>query len=457
MTNVLIIGGSDAGISGALRARAVDPAASVRLLLADSFPNYSICGIPFYLSGEVSDWHQLAHRTHDELKAAGIDVQVNTEALEIDPQAHRVMVRPPHKSREFWAYDRLLIATGAQPIRPLIAGLDGDGVFTLHTMAESFQVSDYLEQRNPRRAVIIGAGYIGLEMADALSRRGLAVTVVEQAPTVLPTVDESLGTRLAQRLLQEGVSVYTGVRVRAIERVGTVLSVIGNPEFTQTCDMVIVVVGVQPESQLAQRAGVRVGVHGAICVTKAMETNLADIYAAGDCVETYHRLLKSPSYLPLGTTAHKQGRVAGENLVGGRAEFAGSLGTQVVKVFDWAIARSGLTQTQAAQAGYQPLTVELTAWDHKAYYPGAHELVLRITGDVATGRLLGAQILGHWQGAVAKRIDLFAFALFHRMSVAQMLDVDLSYTPPLGSPWDAVQMACEHWLQVKDSPPDIRG
>jgi NADPH-dependent 2,4-dienoyl-CoA reductase/sulfur reductase-like enzyme len=176
-----------------------------------------------------------------------------------------------------------------------------------------------------------------------------------------------------------------------------------------------------------------------------METSLPDIYAAGDCVETWHRLLQTPTYLPLGTTAHKQGRVAGENAVGGDAEFAGSLGTQVVKVFELAIARTGLRAQEAQEAGFAPVTTELKTWDHKAYYPGAHSLRIRVTGDRHTGALLGAQIIGHHRAEVAKRIDIFATALFHRMTINQLNDLDLSYTPPLSSPWDPVQMAAQAW------------
>jgi NADPH-dependent 2,4-dienoyl-CoA reductase/sulfur reductase-like enzyme len=176
-----------------------------------------------------------------------------------------------------------------------------------------------------------------------------------------------------------------------------------------------------------------------------MATNFDDIYAAGDCVVTYHCLLHADTYMPLGTTAHKQGRVAGENAAGGQARYGGSLGTQVVKVFDWAVARTGLRDHEAKAAGYHPVTVEFSTWDHKAYYHGAHRLTFRVTGDKITGQLLGAQLMGHWQGVVAKRIDIFAMALYHQMAVTDILEVDLSYTPPLGSPWDAVQMAADYW------------
>ena len=445
MLSLVIIGGSDAGISAALRAREVDPTTTVSLVVADAFPNYSICGLPFYLSGEVPDWHQLAHRSLEEIEQAGIQVHLNTRAVDIDPARHTVGVQSGETGTTLFRYDRLIIATGAEPLRPPIPGLDLPGVFLLHSMDDSFAVARFLDTQRPRRAIIIGAGYIGLEMADALRHRGMAVTVVEQINAVLPTVDPAFGNRLGTYIQSQGIDVRTGVRIEHIHPRGEVLRVTGDRGFVQDVEMVLMVVGVKPVTQLAAGAGISLGVRGAIQVDRTMATHVPDIYAAGDCVETYHRLTQRPTHLPLGTTAHKQGRVAGENALGGRQEFAGSLGTQVLKVFDWAVARTGLRDQEAQAAGYHPVTVECTTWDHKAYYPGAHEITLRITGDKNTGQLLGAQLLGHWAGAIAKRVDIFAMALYQAMAVSDLLQADLSYTPPFGSPWDAVQMAADHW------------
>jgi NADPH-dependent 2,4-dienoyl-CoA reductase/sulfur reductase-like enzyme len=210
--------------------------------------------------------------------------------------------------------------------------------------------------------------------------------------------------------------------------------------------MVLVVVGVRPETTLAAEAGAELGVRGAIAVDPWMRTNLPDVYAAGDCVVTHHRLL-GVTYLPLGTTAHKQGRIAGENALGGHRAFAGSLGTQVVKIFDQAAARTGLRDHEAA-AGFDPVTVETQADDHKAYYPGSHRITMRVTGDRATGRLLGMQLFGHKNAEIAKRVDIAAAAIFNQMTVDAVSDLDLSYTPPLGSPWDAVQAGAQAWTRT---------
>ena len=215
--------------------------------------------------------------------------------------------------------------------------------------------------------------------------------------------------------------------------------------------MVLVVVGVRPDTALAASAGATLGGRGAIAVDRGMRTNLPDVYAAGDCVVTYHRLL-GETYLPLGTTAHKQGRVAGENALGGTREFAGSLGTQVVKIFDQAAARTGLRDHEATAAGYDPVTVQSEADDHKAYYPGSHRITMRFTGDRTTGRLLGVQLFGHRHAEIAKRIDIAATAIYHSMTVDGLSDLDLSYTPPLGSPWDAIQIGAQAWLREASHP-----
>ena len=443
--HLLIIGGSDAGISAARRAREVDPAVEVTVVVADAFPNYSICGLPFYLSGEVPDWQALAHRTVAEIEGQRISLLLNHRAQALDPSAKRAMVLDQRGQLHALAYDKLLIATGAEPVQPPIHGRDLPGVYFLHTMADSFRIHGRLSAEPPRHAVIVGGGYIGLEMADALTHRGVAVTLIQRGQSVLRTIEPGLSQLIEDELRRHGVDVVTGVAVEGIARHGSHLIVSAAPDVRRETDLVLLATGVRPVTEVARSAGVALGQQQAIRVTRAMETNIPDIFAAGDCVETWHRILHRPTYLPLGTTAHKQGRIAGENAVGGRAWYTGSLGTQVVKVFDLAIARTGLLESEARAAGFAATTTEATEWDHKAYYPGARPLTIRVTGDVDTRRLLGAQLLGHWQAEVAKRIDVFATALFHDMPVEQLSDLDLSYTPPVSSPWDPVQMAAQAW------------
>lgn len=441
----LIIGGSDAGISAGLRAHELDPACEITLVLADEFPNFSICGLPFFLSGETADWHSLAHRT----EFPGLRLLTSHTAESIDPDRKAVTVRRVDGSRQDLLYDKLLIGTGARPVHPRIEGLGLPGVFPLHTMGDSFDVHRFLEERKPASAVIVGAGYIGLEMADALVHRGLDVTLASRTEAVLATVDPVYGQLVEAELQKHGVVVCNRVEADSIRAVGDQLIVSGTRDFLKTADLVLVAVGVEPNRELGAAAGVNTGAKGALSVNRRMETNLPDVYAAGDCVETWHRLMDRYTYLPLGTTSHKQGYIAGENAVGGCREFEGSLGTQVVKLFDIVAGRTGLRHDEAARSGFVPFTADTTVWDHKAYYPGAHKLHLRVTGDSETGRLLGAQMVGHRTAEVSKRVDVFATALYHGMRVEDLNHLDLSYTPPLSSPWDPVQMACQAWSRAR--------
>ena len=455
---LIAIGGSDAGISSALRARQLDPRAEVTVVLGDAYPNFSICGIPYYVSGDVGDWQSLAHRSVVDLEATGVTLRLDTVVQAIDPDGHRVLVADSGGGEESVAYDALIVATGAVPVRPPIAGLDrlgpGDGVHLLHSMGDTFALMRTAQQPHVERAVVVGAGYVGLEMAEALVARGLSVTQLEQLPEVLPTVDPELGALVHAELERHQVNVSCDTRVDAIATAPEGSA--GRLEVSATgpdgrslhypADLVLVSVGVRPDSELAASAGAELGIKQAIVVDRQMRTNLLDVFAAGDCVVTHHRLLGT-SYLPLGTTAHKQGRIAGENALGGSRDFAGSLGTQVVKVFDLVAARTGLRDHEAVAAGFDPVTVASNADDHKAYYPGSHAITMRYTGDHRTGQLLGVQLVGHLGSEIAKRIDIPATAIFNELTVDAVSDLDLSYTPPLGSPWDALQTGAQVWVQ----------
>ncbi|HEX4036251.1 MAG TPA: FAD-dependent oxidoreductase [Solirubrobacteraceae bacterium] len=462
MTRIVAIGGSDAGISAALRARELDRSCEFTVVVADAYPNFSICGIPYYVSGEVTHWRNLAHRTTADLEATGMRLRLDTLAQSIDVDAHTLAVATADGDDEMLEYDALIVATGAVPIRPVIAGLTGetqlgadDGVHLLHSMSDTFGLMQTLERESLERAVIVGAGYIGLEMAEGLTARGLRVTQLEQLSEVLPTVDPELGALVRAELERRNVQVCCNTRVNAITRQGTSSSgsrlevhatgPLGDA-VVYPADVVLVVVGVRADSDLAARAGAEVGFKNALVVDRQMRTNLPDVFAAGDCVVTHHRLL-GMTYVPLGTTAHKQGRVAGENALGGSREFAGSIGTQVVKVFDLVAARTGLRDHEAATAGYNPISVTSQADDHKAYYPGSHPITMRYTGDRDTGRLLGVQLIGHLRSEIAKRIDMPATAIYNEMTIDALADLDLSYTPPLGSPWEALQAGAQAWLR----------
>jgi NADPH-dependent 2,4-dienoyl-CoA reductase/sulfur reductase-like enzyme len=444
---LVIIGGSDAGISAGLRAKELARDTEVTMILADQYPNFSLCGLPFYLSGEVSDWKTLAHRTAGEIEKEGIKVVTQHCVTSIIFDRKHIIAADTAGHIKTFSYDGLVIGTGGISLIPNIPGIDLPGVFFLRRMADSFAFQEYLTARRQTSIVIIGAGYIGMEMADAMTRRGLSVSVVEFTPSVLTTFDSALGSIVRAELEKHGVQVFTGFSVERIESTGGTLSVRSAAD-TITADMVLVAVGSRPETSLVQSTGITIGVRGAICVNQLMETNIPSIYAAGDCAETYHRLLGKNTYLPLGTTAHKQGRVAGENAVGGNRKYTGTLGTQSVKIFNLVAARTGLKDDEALKEGFSPLPVDIDTWDHKLYYPHAEKLRIRITGDKKTHKLLGMQIIGTYGTEVSKRIDTVATAIHHDMTVEALNDLDLSYTPPLSSPWDPVQMSAQAWIRA---------
>lgn len=438
---IVVIGGSDAGIAAALRARELDKQVRITVLLADDYPNFSICGLPHLIGGEVASWNKLAHRTN----FPDIDVRRSHRATSIDPDTRVVHVEHAGDRLRF-SYDKLIIATGARPVRPDIPGIDLPGVFLLHTIDDGLAIIDRIKG-DARSAVIVGAGYIGLEMAEALRRQGLEVTLLSRSSEVMPNVYSEIGAMIRRKLTDEGIKVLTGVGVDQVEEG---LTVVADNGTRYPADLVLLATGVAPVSELAAAAGARLGLHGAIEVTPTMATSLPDVFAAGDCVVTHHRLRRDPTWISLGTIAHKQGRIAGENALGGTRAFEGIVGTQSLKLYDLVIARTGLSDAEAITEGHLPVTVEIGASDHKSYYPGASQLGIWITGDRRTGQLLGMQIIGRHGAEVSKRVDLAAIALFYGAAVEALNDYDLSYTPPLSSPWDPVQQTAQAWVGLKN-------
>lgn len=473
---LLIIGGSDAAIMAGLRAREVSPNIDVTLLVADRYPNYSVCGIPFHVGGLVQKTRDLAHRSIDDLQAAGLRLRLGTRATAINPIEHTVAARTQDDTALTFHYDRLIVATGASPTdggikvttRTNAAGLAGHdangaqyehcdskpgsaGVYRVHDMADMLAIEDDLAAREPTTATVIGGGYIGLEMAEALRLRGLDVTMLHRGTEVLSTLDIDMGSLIHAELTAHGVHVHTGFEVHRITRTNEpdrwLISGANAADANITTGLIIIAAGIRPNTSLLRQSGARTGAGGAIVVDDHMRTNLPDIFAAGDVATTRHRLIGT-TWLPLGTTAHKQGRVAGENAVGGDDVYAGTLGTQVVKVFSLVAARTGLCDDEARRAGFRARSVGVTVDDHKAYVPGARPLTIRLTGESTTGRLLGAQLVGSYGSEVAKRCDILATAIFAGLTIDQLLSLDLSYTPPIAAPWDAVQMAAQRWLRA---------
>ena len=445
MKNIVIIGGSDVGISAALRIKELDPAARVTIVSANNFPNYSICGIPFFLGGEVKHYTDLAHRKADDIRAKGIELLLETTVTELDARGKKVKAAGKDGTVTELAYDKLVLGTGGKSIRPDIKGLGMPGVFFMRWIEDALAFETYLNEKRPKSAVIVGGGYIGLEMAEALVRRGLAVTLVEFADRVLTTVDAEFSALVKAGLEAKGVKIETGKAVKSIAARDGGLAVAAEPGFTAQADCVLVAVGAVPEAGLALRAGAETGLKGALKVSRRMETSLPDIYSGGDCVESLHAITGKPVYIALGTTAHKHGRIIGENICGLRSEYPGTLGTQSIKLFDMVIARTGMNDAEARAAGFDARTGDFETWDHKVYYPPAYRTRVRLTADAGTRRLLGCQILGDINAEVSKRVDIAAVAIHKGLTLDEFIQLDLSYTPPLSSPWDPVQMAAQDW------------
>ena len=438
-TEMLIIGGSDAGISAALRARELNGTIKITMILADEFPNLSICGIPYAVSKEVTQWQNLAHRTVDDLKAYDIDSYMNTWATAIDAANHTVTAMRGGDQLTF-TYDKLMVGTGAVPKELPIAG-EGAGIHVLHTMGDFFDIEAQLVQHQPKRAAIVGAGYVGIEMAEALTRRDVSVTLIQRGSEVLSTVEPDLGASVHDALSNNGVTVLTDETITEIQATAAGNQLIGS-KTDDAFDFVLVVVGVRPNSELLINAGATVTNQNAVVVDDHMRTNLPDVYAAGDLVQTKHRLL-GETYLPLGTTAHKQGRVAGANIVGRESHFAGIIGSQVLRAFDVIVARTGLLPNEATAAGFTAIMTTAVVDDHKGYFPGAEKMTIRVTADKESHKILGAQLVGKYGSEVAKRADVFATAIYNGMTVEAFSDLDLTYSPVVGAPWDAVQAAVQ--------------
>ncbi len=436
---LVVIGGVAAGMSAAAKARRTDRDLEIVVYEKGPYISFAACGMPYLIAGDIPDPHQLIVRTPEQMGEQGIAVHIRHEVTAIDPEARTVTVRDlqgGHESAQ--GYDRLVIATGARPAWPPLPGSDLDGVFGLRSLESGLHLQRFLDEHKPDRAVVIGGGYIGVEMAETFRRLGLDVTIMIRSGQVMrAALDDDVRELVHAELARQGVEVVrsTPTAFAGDGRAEAVVAADGR----YPCGVVLLGMGVRPNVELAHAAAVALGATGAIATDDQMRTNLPDVYAAGDCCEALHLVTGQPAYIPLGSTANKQGRVAGENAAGGRATFGGVVGTMVVRCFDLAVATTGLTAARARALGYQVQETLIRATDISHYFPGAADIHVKLVVDGETGRLLGGQIAG--QKGVAKRIDVLATALHHRMTVADLRRLDLSYAPPFAPVWDPILVA----------------
>jgi NADPH-dependent 2,4-dienoyl-CoA reductase/sulfur reductase-like enzyme len=442
---LVVIGGDAAGMSAASQARRRRKSDDLEIIAFERghFTSYSACGIPYWVGGIVDGPDALVARDPQTFREKySIDVRTRHEVIGIDLDRREVVTVDLENQKEIkTGYDQLMYAIGAVPIKPAWPGADARGVFGVQTLDDGQAVRDYVEREKPRRAVVVGAGYIGVEMAEALQNHGLDVIVLEKADQPMSTVDPDMGALVRTSMEKLGIVVHTGESVTALRVVGGKVAGVRTQNSTYEADIVVLGLGVRPNTKIAKEAGLPLGdTTGAIVTDQRMRVVGHDgIWAAGDCVQTVHRITHEPVHIPLGTHANKQGRVAGVNIGGGYATFPGVIGTAVTKVCDLEVARTGLREADAEKAGFAYITASVESTNRAGYMPGARPMVVKLIAERTSGRLLGAQIVGSTEAA--KRIDGLAIALWNGMTVEEMTGLDLGYAPPYAPVWDPILIA----------------
>ncbi|MDD4081249.1 MAG: FAD-dependent oxidoreductase [Eubacteriales bacterium] len=430
---VVVIGAVAAGTSAAAKARRNDEQADIVVYEKGHFISYSGCGMPYYISGEVEKAEALYPRDVSFFKDKyNVDILTEHEVTSLNTTDKTLAVTNLKTGQTFTdGYDKLVIATGAFAVAPPIKGIKQGWVFALRDMGDMVDISAFVQANKPKTAAIIGSGFVGLEMAESLRKLGISLTVIEKLPQVMPVMDSDMVVHIKRRLEEEGIAVYTGATVGEI----TSQQVLLNDGRKISAELVLVSAGIKPNVSLAKEAGLEIGETGAIKVGRDMRTSNPDIFACGDCAEMFSSLTGKPVWYPLGTTANKTGRVAGDALTGGPLRFRGILGTSIMRLFDLSIAQTGLTQREAREMGYQTVVSHVTKPARTNYMPGG-EMTIKAVADKESGQLLGAQIVG--TDGVDKRIDVLATALSFRAKVEDLEHLDLAYAPPFSATRDPV-------------------
>lgn len=442
---LVVIGGDAGGMAAASQARRQQPYMEIVALERGRYTSYAACGIPYLVAGDIEDPQQLIARTPEQFRDQHrIDVRMQHEAMAIDLDARKVEVRDHARGRTIvLGFDLLHVATGARPIRPDLPGIDRPEVRGVQTLGDGIHLLDQARRSGSERVVIVGGGYIGLEMAEAFLRRGAQVTLLEGDDQVMRTLDPDMAAPIATAMRAMGIEVRLGTTAE-----GFAEGVVETSTGPIPADLVLLALGVAPNSQLAADAGVPTGVRGAIQVDRRQRTPVDGVYAAGDCAESHHLVTERQIHVALGTVANKQGRVAGINLGGGYATFPGVVGTAITRVCNLEIARTGINEHEAERAGFRYEAVTIDSTTRASYYPGAKPIRIKLLAEHHTRRVIGAQIVGE-EGA-AKRIDVLATAITARMTVDEVIDLDLAYAPPFSGVWDAVHIAARRGARALD-------
>ena len=432
----IIIGGVAGGASAAARLRRLDEAAEIIILERGEFISFANCGLPYFIGGEITDRKMLTLQTPSSFKARfNIDVRVFSEAIKISPDTKTVTVKNLNTGTTYEeGYDNLILSPGAEPIKPNIVGIDGDNVFTLRNIPDTLKIKSYIETTEPKSAVVVGGGYIGVEMAENLAKAGLEVSIVELADHLIAPLDFDMAADVHRYIKEKGIRLYLNNGVKAIDG-GKII--FRNGEIS--ADMVIMSVGVRPETSLAKDCGIALNSRGSIVVDSRMRTNIPNIFAVGDAVEVNNYVTKAAAFIPLAGPANKQGRIAADNIAGFDSEYKGTQGSAVLKLFDMTVATTGLNEKSAEAAGIDFDKIYTYSASHASYYPGGNMMSVKILWDKKTLKIIGAQIVGF--DGVDKRMDVIASAIRFGAKVTDLAELELCYAPPYGSAKDPVNMA----------------
>ena len=443
---VIIIGAVAAGSKAAAKLKRLKPDWQVVIYTADNHISYSECGLPYYIAGAFKDVHKLVVRTPKDFEEQGIEVFIRHNVLKIYPNNKQILIKNLENSEEFLEnYDKLIISTGARPNIPNIQGVNLKNVFTLRTIEDGIAIKKAVLES--KRAVILGGGYIGIELLEALVKQGLYVNLIQSSDVIMSIFDDDLAQIIQQYVIQkssEQVKIINNQTITSIEGNNKVEKIITSDGNEIETDMVVLCAGVRPNIELAQDCGIEIGETGAIKVDFRMQTNIEDIYACGDCVEKYHIVALAPCWIPLGSTANKEGRCCAINVSGKNDRFEGVLGSAVTKYFDFAMSMTGLTEKQAIKYGFEPVSVVVRKNDKAGYMPDVECITIKLTADKNTQKLLGAQGIG--QGDVDKRINTLTSALLSKMTIQEFFGNDITYSPPFSTSIDPMLTAAQNLM-----------
>lgn len=438
---VVIIGGVAGGATAAARIRRLDESAEIIIYEKGNHMAYGTCGLPYFIGGIVEEIDNLLPQTPKSFwQRYRVDVRLQHEVIAINPEEKQITVKNLNNDDVITdSYDKLLLAPGSKPVSTSLSNQDIEGVFQLHSIEDGLRIRDYIANHEPKSAVIVGGGYIGLEMAENLTNLGIKVTIVQQSEQLMNTLDYDMAAFLQNRLRQKGIKLLLNTTVNSLEAYGNSINVYLKNQVSLPTDMVLLAIGVVPETSLAQSAGIKTGAKNSIVVNSKMETSVEDIYAVGDAVEILNYINGKRALFALAGPAHKQARVAADNICGGTSRYRGCIGTSVIKVFDMTIASIGLTEKAAFDSGYDFCRIVLSPFSNAGFYPGSKTMTMKIVFERNSQRLLGAQILGY--KGVDKRIDVLATAIYAGLRGSDLKDLDLAYAPPYSSPKDPINIA----------------